>query len=161
MSAVEQNLAEVVDSEDTIQLALENFAALLENADFTPELEVMGIGRLNFVRRRQMLVEWRGLYIALWRLALGRSFPDDADAMFEEFLQTWTISHPDQLTAKAVERGREYWGMIEVRGDSDFSYVAKHLCSFFMQDEKKQKAMALGLILHIRKYYKLIFDRLI
>ena len=73
-----QNLAEVFDDESAVSEALENFAALLDDADFTAELELMGIGRMQFMRRRQMLVEWRGLYTALWRLALASSFPQDA-----------------------------------------------------------------------------------
>lgn len=80
-----QNVAEVFDDKSVVQEALENFAALLEDADFTAELELMGIGRMQFMRRRQMLVEWRGLYMALWRLALSSSFPQDAEHIFATF----------------------------------------------------------------------------
>ena len=34
-----QNVAEVFDDKSVVQEALENFAALLEDADFTAELE--------------------------------------------------------------------------------------------------------------------------
>lgn len=156
-----QNLAEVFDDESVAREALENFAALLDGADFTAELELMGIGRMQFMRRRQMLVEWRGLYMALWRLALASSFPQDAERMFAAFLRSYDAAHPDKLSARIMERARQYWGMLQPKGDTDFSDVARHLCSFSVQDEKQARNLTLRLVLHIRKTYRIIFDRLI
>ena len=156
-----QTRAEVFDGESATGEALENFAALLDGTDFTAELELMGIGRMQFMRRRQMLAEWRGLYMALWRLALGSSFPRDAERMFAAFLRSYHAAHPDKLSARAMERAREYWGMLQPRGDADFSEVARHLGSFSAQDEKRARSLTLRLVLHIRRAYGLIFDRLI
>ncbi len=156
-----QNLAEVFDDESAVSEALENFAALLDDADFTAELELMGIGRMQFMRRRQMLVEWRGLYIALWRLALASSFPQDAERMFATFLRSYHAAHPDKLGSRIMERAQEYWGMLQPKGDADFSDVARHLGSFSVQDEKQARSLTLRLVLHIRRAYKIIFDRLI
>ncbi|WP_165072147.1 hypothetical protein [Desulfovibrio sp. ZJ200] len=156
-----QNTAEAFDAESAAQEALENFAALLEDADFTSELELMGIGRMQFLRRRQMLVEWRGLYMALWRLALASSFPQDAEDIFETFLRSYQATHPDKVSARIMERAREYWGMLQPKGNSDFSDLARHLGSFSSQDEKQARSLTLRLVLHIRKAYRIIFDRLI
>lgn len=156
-----QNLAEVFDDESAVSEALENFAALLDDADFTAELELMGIGRMQFMRRRQMLVEWRGLYMALWRLALASSFPQDAERMFATFLRSYHAAHPDKLGSRIIERAQEYWGMLQPKGDADFSDVARHLGSFSVQDEKQARSLTLRLVLHIRRAYKIIFDRLI
>ena len=156
-----QNLAEVFDDESAVSEALENFAALLDDADFTAELELMGIGRMQFMRRRQMLVEWRGLYMALWRLALASSFPRDAERMFATFLRSYHAAHPDKLGSRIMERAQEYWGMLQPKGDADFSDVARHLGSFSVQDEKQARSLTLRLVLHIRRAYKIIFDRLI
>ena len=156
-----QNVAEVLDDKSVVQEALENFAALLEDADFTAELELMGIGRMQFMRRRQMLVEWRGLYMALWRLALSSSFPQDAEHIFATFLHAYRIAHPDKLSALIMERAQQYWGMLQPTGDADFSDVARHLGSFSVQDEKQARSLTLRLVLHIRRAYKIIFDRLI
>ncbi|MDY3810433.1 hypothetical protein FYJ44_12140 [Desulfovibrio sp. PG-178-WT-4] len=156
-----QNLAEVFDDESAVSEALENFAALLDDADFTAELELMGIGRMQFMRRRQMLVEWRGLYMALWRLALASSFPQDAERMFATFLRSYHAAHPDKLGSRIMERAQEYWGMLQPKGDADFSDVARHLGSFSVQDEKQARSLTLRLVLHIRRAYKIIFDRLI
>lgn len=156
-----QNLAEVFDDESAVSEALENFAALLDDADFTAELELMGIGRMQFMRRRQMLVEWRGLYMALCRLALASSFPQDAERMFATFLRSYHAAHPDKLGSRIMERAQEYWGMLQPKGDADFSDVARHLGSFSVQDEKQARSLTLRLVLHIRRAYKIIFDRLI
>lgn len=156
-----QNLAEVFDDESAVSEALENFAALLDDADFTAELELMGIGRMQFMRRRQMLVEWRGLYMALWRLALASSFPQDAERMFATFLRSYHAAHPDKLGSRIMERAQEYWGMLQPKGDADFGDVARHLGSFSVQDEKQARSLTLRLVLHIRRAYKIIFDRLI
>lgn len=51
--------------------------------------------------------------------------------------------------------------MLEPRGDADFSEIARHLCSFSIQDPSQAKSINLKLVLHIRKIYKLVFDRLI
>ena len=146
---------------DMVETALGNFTALLHDADFSAELTLMGIGRMQVLRRRQMLVEMRGLYMALWRLALASSFPQDAGHIFNIFLRRYGHAHKDKASVHALTRAREYWGMIEPRGNSDFSEVARHLSSFFTQDEEKARRMNLKLVLHIRKFYKLIFDRLI
>ena len=156
-----QYLAEPDESPAITQVALDNFAALLDDADFTAELELVGVGRFQFLRRRQMCLELRGLYMALWRLALSRSFPNDADAMFATFLHGYLTRHPEKGARPAAERARQYWGMLQPTGDADFNAVARHLTSFAERDEKAQRTLTLKLALHIRSVYRFIFDRLI
>ena len=146
---------------EAARAALENFKALLADADFTLELELLGIKRMQFMRRRQMQSELMGLYMALWRLALARSFPVDAPRMFELFQQEYVQAHKDKHSSHIVQRANEYWAMLEPRGDGDFSEVARHLCSFSTLDPGQAKSINLKLVLHIRKIYKLVFDRLI
>ena len=88
---MQENTATVFDPESFAQEALDNFHVVLGDYDFSRELELSRVGRLQFLRRRQMLTEWRGLFMALWRIALAKSFPDDADAMFDAFLLSYTI----------------------------------------------------------------------
>lgn len=155
------NLAEELDEQELIEEALANFAALLDDLDFTPELELLGIGRFQFLRRKQMQLEFRGLSIALWRLALASSFPHNADLMFETFLRRYNRSHTGKPAQQTLERAREYWAMIQPAGTSDFSNVARHLASFIDRDADSQKPLILKLALHIRGNYRFIFDRLI
>ena len=154
-------VAPEIDNGAFVQEAIENFLVLLDDMDFTDVYTLMGIGRLQFMRRRQMLIECRGLYIGLWRLALNRSFPNDADAMLAEFLERFAQNHPDKLGARVIERAGEYWGMLQARGDTDFRGVAAHLCSFLMQEKQADQSLILRLVLHIRRTYEHIFARLL
>lgn len=156
-----QFLAESDERPNVIQTALDNFAVLLDDADFSIELELTGVGRFQFMRRRQMQVELRGLYLALWRLALARSFPEDCESMFATFLHAYLSRRPDAKVAKVAERARQYWGMLQPTGDANFYDVARHLTSFAERDEKTQRTQTLKLALHIRQVYRFIFDRLI
>ena len=81
--------------------------------------------------------------------------------MFELFQQEYVRAHKDKHSSHIVQRANEYWAMLEPRGDGDFSEVARHLCSFSTQDPGQAKSINLKLVLHIRKIYKLVFDRLI
>lgn len=156
-----QNLAERLDYQDVTEEALANFAVLLDDLDFTSELDLLGIGRMQFLRRKQMLIELRGLYAALWRLALGRSFPHEADEMFAVFLARYGENHAGKASAQIVERARQYWGMLEPAGDADFSDVSRHLTSFLEREQGEMPTLILKLALHIRSAYRFIFDRLI
>lgn len=155
------NLATRADMRELAQEAIDNFAALLDGVDFEAEMELMGIGRFQFMRRRQMKVELRGLYMALWRLALQSSFPQDCEKMFRIFLESYAQSHPGRLPAQAIERATQYWGMLQPRGASDFSCLGEHLSSFAELDEADSRRQALKLVLHLRKAYRFIFERLI
>lgn len=158
---MQENTAKVFDPESFAQEALDNFHVVLGDYDFSHELELSRVGRLQFLRRRQMLTEWRGLFMALWRVALAKSFPDDADAMFDAFLLSYTRRNPDKVSARTVERAREYWAMLAPQGDADFSAVARHISSFFVADDKDLRSIVLRIGLHIRQLYTYIFECLI
>ncbi|WP_296303263.1 hypothetical protein [uncultured Desulfovibrio sp.] len=153
--------ADVTSHQNFVQEALDNFAVLLDDTDFTAHLHLMGVGRLHFTRRKQLLQEWRGLYVALWRLALGRSFPQDADAMLEAFRRSYRERHRDKQTPQMLERAEQYWDMMRVTRESDFTEVARHFCSLCQLNEKDARSLQLKLALIIRKAYTDIFRRLI
>ncbi|WP_353118970.1 hypothetical protein [Nitratidesulfovibrio sp.] len=149
----------------TVDEVLGNFAALLDSFDFTPEIDAMGIGRMQFLRRKRALQDLRALFIALWRLALRRSFPNDHEVIFETFLERFQQAparNADRREAAALtEKVRGYVGMLEHKGDADFSEAAHHLVSLLSLGDAEAKALRLRLALHIRSTYKLIFDKLI
>lgn len=152
--------AEIIDKEPIVRAALENFAGLLDNADYATVLEYMSVGRFQFLLRKQMIAELSGLYVALWRMALGRSLPTEADETLEKFLANYAATHPGKYGALVVERARQYWEMMGPTGDADFRNVARHLISFVVKNPNDTKALTLKLALHIRTMYRLIFDRL-
>lgn len=153
--------AETYDEQGLKEEALANFAALADDADYAGVLNLLGLGKFQFLRRKQMRAELVGLRIALWRLALARSFPNHAETMFDEFLRRYAASHPDKWGSLTVERAREYWGMLLPGGDSDFSIAARHLTSFLDLDAEAARALTLKLVLYLRNEYRFIFERLI
>ncbi len=156
-----ENLAEVIDEQSLVDEALANFTALIDDFDFCAEMELLGIGRMQFLRRKQMIIEFKGLYIALWRLGLGSSFPRYADDMLTIFLRRYGRRHGDRTGAQIAERASQYWGMILPHGDANFNNLATHLISLQTGDHKDDRALTLKLALHIRSIYRLIFERLI
>lgn len=153
--------AEVFEDSVIIQSAIDNFSALIDDMDYDYLLEHMNIGRMQFMLRKQMRTELRGLFIALWRLALGRSFPTVGDMMLAAFLQRYRSAYPGKAGSQTVERAKEYWGMIQPVGDQNFNVVAQHLTSFLLKDEKQVRPLTLKLALAIRRSYCFIFERLI
>lgn len=141
---------------DAVQEALDNFPVLLLDLDAGRALHILGIGRLQFRRRARLLAEWRGLC-----MALQRSFPDHAEAMFRQFRESFGQRHTDKTSALALERAPAYWEVLAERGDADFRPVSRFLAAVFFEDEARAQAMALRLMLHVRQTYQSIFERLI
>lgn len=140
---------------------LDNFEALLRDVVFPRELRLLGVGRFHFLRRRQMLLELRALYIGLWHLALQRSFPTAHQELFDAFLARYARRRPDRESARLLERAVEYVEMLRHKGDRDFTEVSRHLASFLELDEDASKTLALRLALALRASYTFIFERLI
>lgn len=146
---------------ETLEHVLGNFDALLGDVNFTHELKLLGVGRLDFLRRRQMLLELRGLYIGLWYLALRRSFPDTVEEIFAAYLQHHAEQHPDKRGRQLRERASQYKDMLRSAGDQDFTTVSRHILSFYHKDEETLKALSLRLALSFRATYTFLFDRLL
>lgn len=153
--------AKIFDERAIVQEALDNFAVLIDDLDFSAEMELLGIGRFQFLLRKLMRTELTGLYMALWRQALARSFPAFAPEMFHNFLDRYVDDHPGKIGMAIMERALLYWKMIQPAGDSDFSNIANHLTSFVVKENRDTRALNLKLALHIRKTYRFIFERLI
>ena len=145
---------------EAVRTALDNFTALLNDADFSDAMLVLEVGRFQFMLRRQMKIELGGMFIALWRLALTRSFPQDADRMFEVFCSAYAHEHTDEQSTRLLTRGGEYWAMLKPHGDADFTEIARHLCSFSIRDTHAAKSAQLRMVLYMRKTYKFLFERL-
>lgn len=139
-----------------------NFEALLASFDFTPDLDAMGIGKMQLFRRRRALFELRALFVALWRIALDKSLPGEGELVFEMFLSRYEDRHrKGKQTRQTLERVRQYVDLLLVKRDTDFTEVASHLVSFLTLGEAEAKALRLRLTLHIRSTYNLIFAKLL
>jgi hypothetical protein len=146
----------------THEEVIANFQALMDSWDFDAELRRFGIGAMHILRRRRMLLEFKGLFAGLWRLALTRSFPEDGRKIFEGYLEACVISSKNSKKAlQLVERARYYAKMLAVRGDTDFSEVSRYLASLVHLPEADRKSITLKLALDIRQMYNVIFERMI
>jgi len=146
----------------TQEEVIANFRALIDSWDFNAELRQLGIGAMHIMRRQQMLLELKGLFAGLWRLALARSFPKDGQQIFEGWLAYCLSSSKNGKKAQQlVERARQYSEMLALRGDTDFSEVSRHLTSFVPLPESAHKSATLKLALDIRQMYNCIFERMI
>ena len=146
----------------THEEVIANFLALIDSWDFDAELKRFGIGPVNLIRRRRMLLEFRGLFAGLWRLALTRSFPEDGRQIFEGYLEATVLRAKNSKKAlRHVERARHYAKMLAVRGDTDFSEVSRQLAALARLPESARKNVTLKLALDIRQMYNFIFERMI
>ena len=146
----------------THEEVIANFQALIGGWNFNAKLGQLGIGAMHVMRRRQMLLEFKGLFTGLWRLALMRSFPEEGRQIFEEYLERCLSNPKNEKSARQlVERSRQYADMLDLRGDTDFSEVSRHLTSFLHLPESAHKSAVLKLALDIRQMYNVIFERMI
>ncbi len=148
----------------TIDEVLDNFSAVLEDLDFSRELAILGIKRLHFRRRQRLVRELRALSVALWRLALQRSFPHNERSIFESFLFR-IAQHPDHKREKQaavfIELIHGYLNLLQEKGDSDFMVASRHIVDLFRHASQDTTSQSLKLALLIRNKYTIIFERLI
>ncbi len=138
-----------------------NFAALLNDVEFTQELAVFKIGLFNRNLRRTLLNELRMVYIGLWAYALERSFPQTASSFFQYFVDHYVQTLPEAVQKPTYDKIMDYRDMI-VRSDAkDFNHISLHLLSFTKINEETLKADTLRLSLALRNHYTFIFQRLV
>jgi hypothetical protein len=138
------------------------FTAQREALDFSDEIQELGLGRLRFLKRSRAGRQLTALSVALWKLALERSFPADADTFFRHYLETSPLLSGDGKREKRLTADiRTYVELLAAKGDTDFSAVAGHLVSSLGLRQDDFPSLRLRLSLRIRAVYSFIFDKLI
>ena len=141
---------------------IRQFLGLYNCLDFKTELEEIGITRFQFMRRKKAMREFRALSIALWGLALQKSFPNDAGAFFAEFREKAPMLAGDGKEVMRLHaRVNEYIELLSPKRDADFSPVASYLANVLALNANDQARLRLKLSLIIRNLYMLIFDKLV
>ncbi|MDE5682228.1 MAG: hypothetical protein K2I05_07885 [Mailhella sp.] len=139
-----------------------NFTALLSDFNYSDEMELLNISRLNFVLRKNLSQEFEMLYIALWYNCLKTSFPETYEAIFQQFLKN---NLPQKYkSAKLQEITTRIQMYIELLGNNastDLTPISHHLLSFLKFDEASQRTYEMKITLHLRKVYTYLFERLI
>lgn len=161
-AAVGETEARVTVAEYTAAEVIQQFLAVYNCMDFKPELEDIGIGRFQFVRRKKALREFRALSIALWGLALQKSFPNDAESFFQEFREDLTALFPSVKEREMMDNRIDiYVDCLSTKKDTDFLPVAEYLAEVLALDAEDMRRLRLKLSLFMRNLYTMIFDRLV
>lgn len=138
------------------------FFALYDCFDFKAELLDLGISPLQIRRRKKARREFRAICIALWGVALQKSFPQEAGAFFERFMGTAPF-----LNGKSKECGRLqnrvniYVDLMAEKKDTDFLPVAEYLSEVLALNDEDMRRLRLKVSLITRNLYTSIFDRLV
>ena len=150
------------DADCSTAALVRNFTAMLDDMDYRPVLDILGVGSFQFTRRRLLMAEFRALYVGLWRLALMRSFPTRHAELFQAFMEDQALRCKKRRQAAAsAELVLQYVDKLSEHGDADFSDVARHILSLMEFDETQTRAMVLKLALHFRRVYTYFFDHLL
>lgn len=141
---------------------LGQFLALYNGMDFKTEIENLGVNRFNASRRKRVQREFQGLSIALWRLALLKSFPNDSERFFQEFIKKSPIMNTHDCSGEEMHlRVSVYIELLEEKKDRDFLPVAGFLANVLALDEDDVERLRLKLSLIIRNLYTRIFTKLV
>ena len=157
-----QPSANVTPASYTSEEVISHFEALLEDTSFSTQLHYLGIKRVPMSpRRRRARQELQAMFIGLWKLALDSSFPQQAEEIFNEFLEKYSQGRPAKKSAQMCEKIRNYAEMLKTCGDKDFTDIAAHVLSKISIPQADCPKASLALALDIRAFYQTIFERLI
>ncbi len=147
--------------QETCQDVVSNFKALLEDVDFSQELEIFRLRFYNHFLRKQLVNDFKAVYIGLWALALQTSFPQTYDIIFQSFMNDY-LSQFNSLERKITQDKIYSYREMILRSDvRDFNHISKHLLSFVKHNRGTYKADTLRLSLLLRTHYTFIFQRLV
>lgn len=151
---------EVELNQDIIERVIQNAQSMLGDLPVSKDIEILQLGFFDFMKKKKLTQDFKSLYLALWRFALDRSFPDSSKILYDHFIDTawpWAISTKKETTYNA----ELYYEKLQEKGLDDFTVVARHLLSFVEYDEAHRKAYTLKLSLLIRSRYTFFFDHLL
>jgi len=146
----------------TADEVIRQFLGLYHSLDFKAELADLGITRWQFLRRRKAVQALRAICIALWGLALQKSFPNDAGDFFAALRESAPmLAGSSKETVRLHESVNAYVELLAPKKDADFSPLATHLAAMLVQQAEELPRLRVKLSLIIRNLYVLIFDKLV
>ncbi len=144
-------------------IIVSRFQALLSSFDFVEELHILGIGKYSFRKKKKLIIEIKSLYVALWKIALEKSFPENWNSYFNLFLEEIRPQLKcSAQTAQFITRRIEvYDTLLAPTKENNFSEVSRQLVSTYIKKQEDLESPTLKFSLKIRQVYTLIFNRLI
>lgn len=138
------------------------FFALYDCFDFKSELLELGISPLQIRRRKKARREFKAICIALWGVALQKSFPLDAPAFFSHFMDKAPfLSGKSKECSRLQSRVNIYVDLMAEKRDTDFLPVAEYLAEALALNDEDMRRLRLKVSLVTRNLYTFIFDRLV
>ena len=129
--------------------------------DFQYELSLLNISSWHLRRRKRLSEELEALTIALWRLALERSFPEDWQRILSAFMDVRRARMAKVITRQAfTSRVETYLSIAERCRQTDFIELAGHIVELAEVSTRQFESTRLKLALHLRVIYNHLFDRL-
>lgn len=141
---------------------VQRFISLYDCMSFREQLDELGFGRFQFSRRAKARREYKALCIAMWHLALHKSFPQDADNFYTMFCQTFPeVAGKGKKAVRMQGRVNIYIDLLHSKKDSDFMPVASYFAEVLRLEETDVARLRLKLSLTMRNLYNYIFDKLV
>lgn len=140
---------------------LRHFEEVFESLELKRQIADLGCGLNSFFTKKRSLLEFTAMSIALWRLALKRSFPDEIEEFFHEFLETSKILGKGKKRVKMIELVNTYNVLFAPKKTDDFSAISQYMADILGSASADRKTLQLKLSLTIRKMYQMIFDHLL
>lgn len=152
-----------MSSELSPETIVTRFQVLLSSFDYLEELDILGVGKYSFKKKKKLITEVKALYIALWKIALEKSFPESWNIYFNLFLEELGnhLKCNTQTVQFVIRRIDVYDTLLAPKKENNFSEVARQLVSLYIKKKEDLESPILKFSLKIRQVYTLIFNRLI
>ncbi|MCL1916176.1 MAG: hypothetical protein FWG17_05680 [Desulfovibrionaceae bacterium] len=137
------------------------FAEVLASLDLRQEIIELGCGLNGIFRRGSVLRELNAMCVALWRLALEQSFPEQVETLFRNYLENYPDLGRGRKRKKQAELIQVYCELSSEKKSGDFTPLAQYLTDKLSPGEENKKILLFKLSLTIRKLYQTIFNYLI
>lgn len=154
-----QRIPTVIDTQaekSTPEVLVSTFKNLLEEADYAAFLNILGVGRFEFFRRRSFRRIFMALCLGLWDLTMKRAAPDCREEAYEKCLASfWPVLKDADAFMVLV---RDIASFLPEKGEEDLTPMAKEL--FARVNRKPEHAELVGMALFLRRLYDYFFNHL-
>lgn len=156
------------DSESRISRAfhsnaeiIQRFEAAMDSLNLKAEIAELGHGLGSIFRRGRVTRDFQAVCVVMWRLSLEKSFPEQQEEVYREFMAHSNILGSGGGRKKLAERINLFWEVLEAQKSADFTPLAVYLAGYLSNDLDNRKVLQLKLSLTIRRIYNFVFESLI
>ena len=153
-------MATIVDAQagrDTPEAYVENFEALLADADFRGFVKLLGIGRFSLLAKRRIRSVFMALCAGMWKLALSHAVPERSAQAYETWLaaRMHGIGDANELRELLAGVARS----LPEQSGADFMPASRDL--FARAGKEPDQASLMGMALYLRRLYEYFFNHIL